>query len=81
MMLIIQTQELLLYLEELHVARNMPKMKVIDFLTSIFKMFNLTAFYDDRRILANGTTNADYDKIKVMTLDDFYSEGTRLHNR
>jgi hypothetical protein len=58
------------------IAANMPKMKVIDFLTSIFKMFNLTAFYDDRRILPDGSTNADYDKIKVMTLDDFYSEGT-----
>ncbi len=60
----------------LDVVDNMPRMKVIDFLTSIFKMFNLTAFYDDRRILANGTTNADFGKIKVMTLDDFYSEGT-----
>ena len=60
----------------LDVVDNMPKMKVIDFLTSIFKMFNLTAFFDDRRILANGTTNADFGKIKVMTLDDFYSEGT-----
>ena len=59
----------------LSMVNNMPKMKVIDFLTSIFKMFNLTAFYDDRRILANGTTNADFGKIKVMTLDDFYSEG------
>ena len=59
----------------IQIARNMPKMKVIDFLTSIFKMFNLTAFYDDRRVLANGTVNADYDKIKVMTIDDFYSEG------
>jgi len=59
----------------LDVVDNMPRMKVIDFLTSIFKMFNLTAFYDDRRMLANGTTNADFGKIKVMTLDDFYSEG------
>lgn len=59
----------------LDVVDNMPKMKVIDFLTSIFKMFNLTAFYDDRRILANGTTNADFGKIKVMTVDAFYSEG------
>lgn len=59
----------------IEVAANMPKMKVLDFLTSIFKMFNLTAFYDDRRILPNGTTNTDFGKIKVMPLDDFYSEG------
>ena len=47
----------------LNVVDNMPKMKVIDFLTSIFKMFNLTAFYDG-------------ETIKVRTLDNFYAEGT-----
>ena len=61
--------------EGINIAANMPKMKVLDFLTSIFKMFNLTAFYDDRRILTDGTTNTDFGKIKVMPLDDFYSEG------
>jgi hypothetical protein len=38
-------------------------MKVIDFLTALFKMFNLTAFY-------NGT------QIVVEPLDDFYAGGT-----
>jgi hypothetical protein len=47
----------------LDVVNNMPKMKVIDFLTSIFKMFNLTAFYDG-------------ETIKVRTLDNYYLEGT-----
>jgi hypothetical protein len=47
----------------LDVVNNMPKMKVIDFLTSIFKMFNLTAFYDG-------------EIIKVRTLDNYYYEGT-----
>ena len=42
----------------------MPKMKVIDFLTGLFKMFNLTAFKQD-----DGT-------IKVETLDDFYAGGS-----
>lgn len=42
---------------------NIPKMKVIDFLTALFKMFNLTAFY-------NGT------QIVVEPLDDFYAGGT-----
>ena len=41
----------------------MPNMKVIDFLTGIFKMFNLTAYKQD-----NGT-------IKVETLDNYYSTG------
>lgn len=42
----------------------MPDLKVIDFLTGLFKMFNLTAFVQND------------GKIKVMTLDNFYSAGT-----
>ena len=47
------------------VADQMPKIKVLDFLTGIFKMFNLTAF-------------VQFDgKIKVQTLDSFYETGTQ----
>ena len=46
------------------VADQMPDIKIIDFLTGIFKMFNLTAFVQDD------------GKIKVSTLDEFYSGGT-----
>jgi len=42
----------------------MPNMKVIDFLTGLFKVFNLTAYKQD-----DGT-------IKVETLDNFYSAGS-----
>ena len=42
---------------------NVPNMKVIDFLTGLFKMFNLTAY-----------KNAD-GEIVVKTLDDYYSGG------
>ena len=42
----------------------MPNMKVIDFLTGLFKMFNLTAYKED-----NGT-------IKVLPLDEYYMYGT-----
>ena len=46
------------------VKDQMPKMKVIDFLTGLFKMFNLTAYVDfDKKII-------------VKTLDSFYSGGT-----
>ena len=45
------------------ILQQIPKMKIIDFLTSIFKMFNLTAFIDD-----TGT-------IVVKTLDSYYSTG------
>jgi len=45
-----------------------PKIKVIDFLTGIFKMFNLTAHYID------DVGDADFDKIKIDTLDNFYAD-------
>lgn len=46
-----------------------PDLKVIDFLTGIFKLFNLTAFYIDDR------SDANFGKIKVETLDNFYADG------
>lgn len=42
---------------------HLPKMKVIDLLTTIFKMFNLTAYVEN-------------DVIIVKTLDDYYTAGT-----
>lgn len=50
------------------VRNNMPKIKVLDFLTGLFKMFNLTAYYVD------DLDSSDYDKIKVDTLDNFYAD-------
>lgn len=44
----------------------MPKMKVIDFLTGLFKMFNLTAYYID------DIGDVNFGKIYVDTLDNFY---------
>lgn len=49
-----------------NIAENMPEMKIIDFLSSLFKMFNLTAY-----VLDNG-------EIQVKPLDDFY--GTTRHD-
>ena len=48
------------------VSEQMPKMKIIDFLTGLFKLFNLTAFIEQDR------NDTNYGKIKVVTLDDFY---------
>lgn len=45
-------------------TKNVPEIKVIDFLTGLFKLWNLTAFTED-----DGT-------IKVQTLDNFYASGT-----
>jgi hypothetical protein len=55
------------------VSQQIPKMKIIDFLTALFKMFNLTAYYDDYGLLANGNVNPNYGKIVVQTLDSFYA--------
>ncbi len=46
-----------------NISSEIPKIKCIDFLSGIFKMFNLTAFVED-----DGT-------IKIQTLDTFYASG------
>jgi len=48
--------------EKINITSNVPKMKTLDFLTGVFKMFNLTSFVED-----DGT-------IVVKTLDSFYAE-------
>ena len=48
------------------IQQQIPEMKVIDFITSLFKMFNLTAFEQD-----DGT-------IKVQPLDDFYASSSKV---
>ncbi len=45
---------------EFYPTQQIPEMKIIDFLTGLFKTFNLTAYVQDD------------GKIKLQTLDDFY---------
>ena len=45
-----------------NIANNLPEIKIIDFLSSLFKMFNLVAYVDDS------------NKIQVTPLDSFYTE-------
>jgi len=45
------------------IRSQMPKIKTIDFLTNIFKMFNLTAYLEGSNIV-------------VKTLDEYYADGT-----
>ena len=52
------------------ITEQIPDMKIIDFLTGLFKMFNLTAYYVSNR------QDPDYGKIKVQKLDEFYIAGT-----
>jgi hypothetical protein len=47
----------------LDVSTQMPNIKVIDFLTGIFKLFNLTAYYNEEGVIV------------VKTLTDFYNDG------
>lgn len=49
------------------VSQQMPDMKVLEFLTGLFKMFNLTAYVDQD----NSTTTTT--RIKVEPLDDYYA--------
>jgi hypothetical protein len=49
---------------EFNIRQEIPKMKVIDFLSGLFKTFNLTAY-----VLTDGT-------IKVQPLDAYYASGT-----
>lgn len=51
---------------KVNVASLMPKMKVIDFVTGLFKMFNLTAYVD-----------ADKE-IVIQTLDNFYKSSAKV---
>ena len=52
------------------ITEQIPDMTIIDLLTGLFRMFNLTAFYVSNR------QDADYGKIKVQKLDDFYLAGS-----
>ena len=54
--------------EEIIITENVPDMTNIDFLTGIFKAFNLTAYYID------DVSDADFGKIYVDTLDNYYAD-------
>ncbi len=51
----------------IYLKDQMPDIKVIDFLTALFKMFNLTSFFVD-------------NTIKVQPLQDFYAASTTVHD-
>ena len=55
-------------IDEVAMSRTVPKIKVMDFLTGLFKMFNLTAYYID------DISDINFGKIYVDTLDNFYAD-------
>lgn len=50
------------------VSQQIPEMRILDFLTSIFQMFNLTAY------VIEDNADPDVGKIRVQPLDDFYND-------
>ena len=50
---------------EFNITQQIPKIKIIDFLSGMFKMFNLTAFVNDVGIIV------------VRTLDSYYASGSQ----
>ena len=57
---------------KLSVSAHFPDMKVMEFMTGLFKMFNLTAYYidDESDPLYNDITPV----VKVVKLDDYYDD-------
>ncbi len=51
---------------EFNISQQMPKMKVIDFLSGLFKMFNLVSYIEN-------------DIIVVKTLDDYYTNPNKYN--
>ena len=56
--------------ETIYVSDNVPDIGILQFLTGLFKTFNLTAFVED------DPSNDDFGLVVVKTLDSFYSGGT-----
>ena len=54
------------------IGLQMPPIKLIDFMNGLFKMFNLTAYFDNQTLLANGNTNTNFGKIRIQTLESYY---------
>jgi len=53
---------------QFNIVEQIPKMKIIDFISGLFNMFNLTAYVND-----TGT-------IVVRTLDSYYAASTQVYN-
>jgi hypothetical protein len=55
-------------------TERIPDLKVYDFLSGLFKMFNLVAYFEENLL------SSDYGKIKVMSLDDFYADDPTIYD-
>jgi len=53
--------------QEFNISEQMPKIKVIDFMSGIFKMYNLIAYVEN-------------DIIVIRSLDEYYADSTKVYN-
>jgi hypothetical protein len=53
---------------DINITKKIPEIRVLDFITGLFKTFNLTAYY------VEDVNDSDYQKIYVDTLDNFYAD-------
>jgi len=57
---------------EVIISEEIPKIKVIDFISGIIKMFNLTVYYIDDE------SDSNYGEIRMIPLDDFYDDNPKI---
>jgi len=55
------------------IKENLPDMSIIDFLTGLFKMFNLVCFVEGTENSSYTTSKSNMKRIRVMTFDSYYS--------
>lgn len=61
--------------QDLRIADHLPDLKVLDLLTGMFKMFNLTAYFIDDE------NSSDYGKIRVLTFDEYYNDAVNNQSK
>ena len=61
-----------------HIPENMPDMTILEFLSGIFKMFNLVCFVEGTENSSYTTTQSNIKRIRVMTFDSYYSSASEL---
>tara|TARA_R110000796_G_scaffold162344_1_gene279142 strand:- start:27336 stop:29741 length:2406 start_codon:yes stop_codon:yes gene_type:complete len=61
--------------QTINMSAVMPDMKVIDFMKSLFKMFNLTAYVNENKLT---TTPIDEGGIYIQPLQDYYNLGETI---
>lgn len=59
------------------IADNLPQMKIMDFLTSLFKMFNIVAIVEGQIVNPNARSGASYE-IRTEHYDHFMAQGVDI---